>query len=273
MSESLFTLSIAGLIAGFIFSVPVAGPISILITSNALKGRLRYCQKAAIGASFADFVYVFIAVLGLTSLYNVYRPAIPYILAVGALFLLGLGIKIIRTKLSLESMEDDSFLNDKLKNKGGFRTGFLINFLNPTLFLGWLTSSFFTISIVASLGFNTGGLHQILDENVKAINQIEAQAPDAGKRNIQENARMIQQEFMESYNDKESPWKMSIAYAFFLSLGSIIWFLLFARFLVRNRKHIRISIINRIIHLLGMALCGFGIFLGYKAFSMISILL
>jgi threonine/homoserine/homoserine lactone efflux protein len=66
MIESIITISITGLLAGFIFSMPIAGPISILITSNALKGRLRYCKLVSLGASFADFTYVFIAVFGLS---------------------------------------------------------------------------------------------------------------------------------------------------------------------------------------------------------------
>ena len=52
MLESILTISIAGLLAGFIFSMPIAGPISILITSNALKGRLRYCNLVNLGASY-----------------------------------------------------------------------------------------------------------------------------------------------------------------------------------------------------------------------------
>ena len=49
MLESLATISIIGLMVGFIFSVPVAGPISILITSHALKGEGRYCVRVAFG--------------------------------------------------------------------------------------------------------------------------------------------------------------------------------------------------------------------------------
>src|SRR5674536_284082 len=94
MGESIITMSIAGLLAGFIFSMPIAGPISILITSNALKGRLRYCNLVNLGASIADFAYVFIAVYGLTKLYSFYKPIIPYIFSFGSLLLIYLGYKI-----------------------------------------------------------------------------------------------------------------------------------------------------------------------------------
>lgn len=86
MLESILTISVAGLIAGFIFSMPVAGPISILITSSALKGKLRYCNLVNAGASLADFIYILIAVYGFARLYPFYKPAIPYIFIAGSLF-------------------------------------------------------------------------------------------------------------------------------------------------------------------------------------------
>lgn len=38
MIDSLITMAVTGLIAGFLFSMPSAGPVSILIISNALIG-------------------------------------------------------------------------------------------------------------------------------------------------------------------------------------------------------------------------------------------
>ena len=175
MGESIISVSVAGLLAGFIFSMPIAGPISILVATNALKGRLRYCNLVSLGASIADFAYVFIAVFGLTRLYSFYKPAMPYIFAAGSIFFLFLGYKIIRTKIDIEHLEDKTHLAEKIqrRDKGAFYTGFMINFLNPTLFIGVITSSFFVISLIASLGLNTGGLSGKMDQNVKEINRIE----------------------------------------------------------------------------------------------------
>src|SRR5664279_824754 len=107
MFESIITMSIAGFLTGFIFSMPIAGPVSIMITSNALKGRLRYCNLFNIGASLADFIYVFIAVFGLTRLYTYYKPIIPYIFLFGCLLLFFLGYKIFRTKFDIDHLEDN----------------------------------------------------------------------------------------------------------------------------------------------------------------------
>lgn len=257
--------------------MPIAGPISILVTSNALKGRVRYCNMVALGASFADFVYVFAAVFGLTKFYSVYRPVIPYILLAGTLFLLYLGYKISKTRLDLEHIEDKNRLPEKMKGKehSGFWTGFMLNFLNPTLFLGWLTSSFIIISLVASLGFNTGGLDKSVDNSFKTINKS-SQDSTLKYRTLSylhlDSVKLIRHELASeelSRLPKRFPLLLSLSYAFFLSLGSIIWFFYLAILLAKHRNRIDVNVVNRIIRLLGLVLCLLGIFLGYKGVHML----
>jgi threonine/homoserine/homoserine lactone efflux protein len=236
---------------------------------------MRYCTLATIGASFADFIYVFIAVFGITKLYSLYKPIIPYVLLFGALFLLYIGFKIAKTKLDLEHLDEKSHLSEKIKaERGGFWTGFMLNFLNPTLFIGWLTSSFFVISMVSSLGFNTGGLDTMIDQNVQQINHIEGKSIETEKTigyfKI-DTVKTIKQEINEENNAKLPnyfPLLISISYAFFLAVGSIIWFYYLAFFLVKYRSKLNINILNRIIQGLGVALCLFGIFLAYTAIKM-----
>jgi threonine/homoserine/homoserine lactone efflux protein len=277
MFESIITISIAGLLAGFIFSMPIAGPISILITSNALKGRMRYCNLVSIGASIADFTYVFIAVYGLTKLYSLYKPVIPYILSAGSIFFLFLGYKIIKTKIDIEHLEDKSHLTEKIKKKekGAFYTGFMINFLNPTLFIGVLTSSFFVISLIASLGLHTGGLAGKMDQNVKEINTIEG-----GKIETQQGLSFQQLNNMQiGFNKDRLPDQttypayfhliISICYALFLSVGSMIWFYLMTFLIVRFRQRINIKIISVFIKSLGAVLWVFGLYFGYMAVKML----
>ena len=112
MTESLIVVIALGFFAGFVFSVPIAGPISILITSNALKGNLRFCLRLAFGGALIEVLYVFIAVYGLTSLYNLYQKAIPIILIIGSVFLIFVSLKVFKTKLKLEQFKDP----DKVKN-------------------------------------------------------------------------------------------------------------------------------------------------------------
>jgi threonine/homoserine/homoserine lactone efflux protein len=276
MIESIITISVAGFLAGFIFSMPIAGPISVLITSNALKGRLRYCFLVSIGAFVADFVYVFIAVFGVTKLYSYYKPVIPLIFAFGALFFFYLGNKIIRTKIDIEHLEDKSHLTEKIQKRGsgGFLTGFLINFLNPTLFIGVLTSSFFVISLIASLGLHTGGLAGRMGQSVKEINKIEGISIDTSAViSVQQYDNFQKLKIKDHPPDQTIYPKsfhliISTCYAFFLSSGSIFWFYLLTIMLVRFRKRINVRIISGFIKSLGTVLCLFGLFFAYLSVKM-----
>jgi len=276
MGESIITVSITGLLAGFIFAMPIAGPISILITSNALKGRLRYCNLVSLGASFADFTFVFIAVYGVTKLYSFYAPVIPYMYSIGALFFIFLGYKIFITKFDIEHLEDKTHLVDKIKKreKGGFYTGLMINFLNPTLFIGSLTSSFFVLSLIASLGFHTGGLAVKMDQNVREINKFEgAPVVDSLALKLDKIDRFGNMPIAKRKVHKDEPKSfpahfhlaISICYAFFLALGSVMWFYLLAFMLVRFRQRINIKVISAIVRSLGIVLCLIGLYFGYMA--------
>jgi hypothetical protein len=149
----------------------------------------------------------------------------------------------------------------------------MINFLNPTLFIGWLTSSFFVISFIATLGFHTGGLAIKINQNVKEISSIEG-------RQI-ENSHLSLKQFdsIQPLKSKETTAEqatfpayfhlvISICYAFFIAVGSVIWFYLLTYFFVRFRQRINIRIISYVIYSLGVVLCLFGLYFGYLAVRM-----
>lgn len=275
MIESLITISLVGLLTGFLFSIPVAGPISILITSNSLKGEFKYCVLAAVGASIVDFIYCFVAVFSFTQLYELYRPIIQYVFLFGAIFLFFVGLKIIKTKLDLSSMKKCELERAAAWKKGGFWTGFMLNLLNPSLFVGWMMSSFLVMTTVSSLGFNTGGLEFVLDNNIKVMNHIEKQytlpKQDPEVPIIKKSEEELNLNPGVGREEKSSvfPILLSSSYALFVAFGTIIWFYYFSRLVVKHRSKLKIKTINRIIQFLGVVLCFFGFFLAYKAFMVL----
>jgi threonine/homoserine/homoserine lactone efflux protein len=277
MTSSLITISITGLLAGFIFSMPIAGPISILITTNALRGRLRYCNRVNLGASIATFTYVFIAVFGLSKFYLSYKPAIPYLFLLGCMFLLFLGYRIFTCKFDFEHLEDKSYFNEKIKNKeiGGFYTGCIINFLNPTLFLGWLTSTFLVISFVTSLGLNTGGLNKFVNQSVKEIGRIDSSTIEITGIFPVNNSDLINTQEVENYSEGQADSQenfhllISVLYAFFISAGSIIWFYMLALITKRFRQYINLKYLSAFIRSMGIVLSIFGLYFGYLGSKMI----
>lgn len=260
----LFNIAFAGLIAGVVFSMPVAGPISILITSNALKGRLRFCKRTAVGASIVEFIYVFIVIIGIKSLFSYYQPFIPYIILIGSLFLLGVAYKISRTKLDLNEIQK-SDVNSIDENKGGLRSGLILNFTNPSLFVGWLVSSFLVFSLMNQMGISTGGLDLIINQNINTVSEMVGDEFSELK-DIETNSNPEKQ----VQNEQEiSPVILSFTYASMVGVGGFIWLYYFSKLLVTYRYKLSISIINRIIQALGIIMFVIAGFLIYKSILML----
>lgn len=262
--ESAITIIVIGFVAGFILSIPVAGPINILITSNALLGKLRYCLKVALGAAVIEFFYVLIIVFGIVSLYELYKPFVPYILIIGSLVLIVVGVRVMRTKFNLTNVNLKEIVKDKIANKGGFLTGILINITNPSLFLGWLSSTFIIFSLASSLNLNTGGLDLIVKENLDTIKKMNSNGQVENK---------INPDIMERFNNNHkgnvlNPFVLSFIYAGSLSIGSLVWLNFYTRFIVKFRNRLKISVISWIIRILGFGLILIGIFLAYNAIEM-----
>jgi len=257
--------------------MPVAGPISILVTSNALKGRLRYCNLLAIGASIADLLYILVAVYGITHFITEYKGLIPYILGAGSLFVIYVGIRIILTKFDLEHIdEESSHINTGTKKqKGGFYTGFMVNILNPTLFFGWLVSSFIALSFASSLGFDTGGLNTAVDQSLGQIEKIDGNL--AEKPQMPGYLQFDTLKILKKENHAVKPEKLpvhyhlleSIFYSVFLSAGSVLWYFVLAALLVRFRKKININVLNWLVKSLGIILCLIGFSFGYSALKLL----
>jgi len=151
----------------------------------------------------------------------------------------------------------------------------MINFLNPTLFIGSLTSSFFIITLIASLGFHTGGLASRLDKNVKEITKIEGVTIENSQPQTLEQFEKIQLPKRKAHKAEPTIFPphfhlaISICYAFFLAFGSILWFYLLAFMIVRFRKRISIKVIAVIIKSLGVVLGLVGLYFGYRAIELL----
>jgi threonine/homoserine/homoserine lactone efflux protein len=232
---------------------------------------------AAAGASISDFIYVFIAVYGLTRLYSFYEPAIPYVLLLGMLFLFYTGKKTIRSKVDLEHLDDKNIMEMMhIHEKGGLHTGFMINFLNPTSMIGWLSSSFFVVSLVAALGLNAGGLNIAIDQNLKEINS-------SGKLIIENHSGFSSEPLKKTYspdhdaqpNEQSSRYPgtfhliISICFAFFLSVGCAIELILLAWLISRFRHRINHHKVNKIVSGMGYALILIGLFFGFMSVRML----
>ena len=261
MLEIILTLLIVGAIAGFIYSVPVAGPISIIVVSKAFQGKLRFCERTALGAAIVEFVFVFVAVFGIAALFKFYQPFVPYILLIAAVFVIIIGLKIKRQKIDLKSLESQMIVTDKYENRGGLRTGLVLNLTNPVLFINWIIASFVTLSFVSSIGLNTGGLDMMLNESIKSVSEITGTEFDQ----IQNGNTLSEDRQRPVPSDKVSPLIMSLVFAFGVGSGAYIWLYILAKTIIKYREKIKTNLLNKFIYGLGFMLVLIGIYLGYQA--------
>ncbi len=270
MISSLINLLVIGLVAGFIFSIPVAGPIAVLVVTNSMKNRARFANRVALGASLVEFVYVFLAMFGITSLIKYYQPFIPYLFLLGGLLLFYVAKKIYKSHISIDPRDYEK--SDEDEEKGGLRAGMIINITNPTIFFGWLTSSFLILSFAASLGLNTGGMEQIVHKNAVEISKItEDRVPE-----LKEQTFFSDSTKTEVTIDKPeviiTPYKatiLSMAYAAGISVGGYLWFFFFGGLIRKHRTAINPKYLNFSLKIFSLFLIGLALYFLYLGIEII----
>jgi len=265
---SLLSLLFLGLFAGIIFSVPIAGPIAILVVTNSLQKKIRFVTRIALGSSVIEFLYVFIAMFGITNFLKYFEFLIPYLFIFGGLLIILISIKLFRTKMEMAKFEDEKITFDE--QKGGFRTGIMVNLTNPTLFFGWLTSSFLLLTFASSIGLNTGGIEKIIGRNINTLNyytneSIGKISPQMDKIDFDESEN---EENEENFPTKKA-FVLSLAYSFGVAIGGFIWFFFLSRLLVQFIHKIKMNYLNNFIKILSLFLAGISIhfmYLGIRFF-------
>lgn len=263
MLEIILTLFLVGATTGFMYSMPIAGPISIIVVSRAFQGKLRFCLRTALGAAIIESIYVFVVVYGMVTFFELYQPILPYFLFTGALFIIIIGLKIRKQKIDLKSFESGKIITDKHENRGGLRTGVVINLTNPTLLINWFIASFITLSFVSSVGMNIGGLDMVLNQNIKSVSEITG----SDFQQIENSSSDIINKLNKESDEKVSALTMSLAFAMGVGIGVYIWLFILTKIIIKHREKIKTSILNKLIYGLGVMLILIGLFLGYRSIN------
>ena len=261
MPEIIFTLFLVGAAAGAFYSMPVAGPISIIIVSKALTGKVRFCLRTAMGAALIETIIVFIVVFGIAVFYEFYQPFLPYFLSVGAILVIIVGMKITKQKTNINSIESETLVTDKYKDRGGFITGVIINITNLTLLINWSIASLMTLTFAASFGLNIGGLDLVMNKHLDSISEITGSDLD----NIKSNNSVGEKGIHHETDSGVTPLAMSLAFAMGVGAGIYIWFHILTRLIIKYRGMINSSILDKLIRGLGVILILMGLYLGYRA--------
>lgn len=137
ISKNAFSMLIAvilGFVFGFFGSVPIAGPISILVFSRGIEGQFRNGVYLAVGAAIAEACYAYLAFWGFSELLAQYEWINPVSKASAAVILLFLGIRLFTRRTKRRDINRSVRSNG---NKRSFFLGFTLTALNPTLIATW----------------------------------------------------------------------------------------------------------------------------------------
>ncbi|MGH7297195.1 MAG: LysE family translocator [Polyangiaceae bacterium] len=115
---------------GFFGSMPLAGPISILVVSRAAQKKYAEALHIAAGAAIAEGIYAGVAFLGFAALLAQHPIVVPLSQGVTATVLVGLGIRFALWRPADEHAGDE-------KRSGTAFVGFSLAAINPTLLVTW----------------------------------------------------------------------------------------------------------------------------------------
>ena len=124
-----------GFAFGYLGSMPVAGPISVLVLHLGLTQHPRHGLWVAVGGALAESGYALLAFWGLSAVLARYPMILPAARAVGAVLLLGLGLAMMLMRSPAAAAPPPQ--SQPRGQKRSFVLGFLITALNPTLIVTW----------------------------------------------------------------------------------------------------------------------------------------
>jgi len=126
---------IAGIITGFIVSIPPMGPIAFAMISKGFKNEIKEGKAIAFGAAFMDFLYCLVAFSGITLIVSMFPSVVAdfyyrntYTIEIvltfsGCAVVILYGIKIIKSKITYNKLEkkESAKLDSALMNASKFK--------------------------------------------------------------------------------------------------------------------------------------------------------
>lgn len=128
-------VALGGFVFGFMGSVPLAGPIAIMVLRKGIRGEYRQGFGVAAGGSVAEAIYCALAVLGFESLLAAHPSIEAWSKLGGAVMMIMLGAAFMLMRLKEFPQTEPNAPTGKLA--GPFFIGFSVAAFNPVLILTW----------------------------------------------------------------------------------------------------------------------------------------
>jgi threonine/homoserine/homoserine lactone efflux protein len=146
--------ALLGFLFGFIGSMPVAGPVAVVVFGRGIEDRGRSGLYVAIGSAVAESVYAYLAFWGFSAFLTQYKWIEIVSTGAAALILTGLGLRFMLRKTPSEPPGEG--VRRHVGKKRNFTLGFLLTALNPTLIATW-TAAVTTVYSLQIVNFDERG--------------------------------------------------------------------------------------------------------------------
>lgn len=242
----------AGLLSGFILSIPPLGPTNIAVISKGFSGEVRQGAAIGSGAGFMDFFYVVIIYGGL-SLIKLFIPDavnaffaehehffITLITFAGCVIVVVYGIILMKRK----PVNDDKPVKESIKE--------LVEQEKDEMHKNIIQDTIYTK--VAKNKSNHDIMKNFFVGVMLCLSSVTLPA-----------SWFIFVGYLKSYGVIDSYFLTGLVYAAGVWLGTSLWFYVLVVFIKKNLKKIKPDALNRLNVLVGIFLIGLGIFLLYKA--------
>jgi threonine/homoserine/homoserine lactone efflux protein len=137
MGTHLLLALVVGAVMGFLGSMPIAGPVAVLVLERGLVGRGREGLGVALGAATAESIYAFLAFWGLGAVLHAAPGILPASRLVGAGVMVTLGIYLATRKSRPRDPAEAQGPEPAGRKRRGFLLGLSVTFLNPTIIASW----------------------------------------------------------------------------------------------------------------------------------------
>ncbi len=136
-----------GFAMGFIGSVPLTGPIALLVFHRGLQGRYWRGIAVGLGGTTGELIYCTLAVAGVGALVKQFPLASAGLKTMSALILIAFGLYFLIAPPNADISEAEDIDHASETWPKDFGQGFMISAFNPILLLNWTAA----VAIVYSM--------------------------------------------------------------------------------------------------------------------------
>jgi threonine/homoserine/homoserine lactone efflux protein len=162
MTTQMILALVVGAVMGFVGSMPIAGPVAVIVLERGMVRRSRAGLAIAVGAAAGESVYAFLASWGVGAILSAHPHILPFSRLLGAAVLVALGIYLAARRTRPRD-EPHGSAEVTGQRRRGVLLGASLTLLNPTIIASWTvavaavhSTGLLAFGVLAAVGFAIG---------------------------------------------------------------------------------------------------------------------